>query len=157
MKWAQARCCIEPLSLLAFLWNRGGYVTQPTPVHAPDLVAKYYTRLFEEKDFAAIPIEFSIDVLSRYREQGNTMIRTRSAGRVEGDGWRIDFGIVDAEGCIHAAAGDIMKLPLSERRHWAQYARSQGLNGRFLKMRLGLGACVDEGDIEVWDGRPRSE
>ena len=67
-------------------------MTQSTSVHAPDLVAKYYTRLFEDKDFSAIPIEFSIDVLAKYREQGHTMIRTRSAGRVEGNGWRIDFG-----------------------------------------------------------------
>lgn len=130
-------------------------MTQPTSVHAPDVVAKYYTRLLEDKDFTAIPIEFSIDVLKRYQEQGNKMIRTRSAGRVDGDGWRLDFGIVDHEGCVHAAAGDIMKIPRSERRHWAQFARSSGLNGRFLKMRLGLGACVDEGDIEDWDGRPR--
>lgn len=132
-------------------------MTQPTSVHAPDLVAKYYTRFLEERDFTAIPLQFSIDVLTRYREQGNTMIRTRSAGRVDGDGWRLDFGIVDKEGWVHVAAGDLMKIPRSERRHWAQFARSTGFNGRFLKMRLGLGACVDEGDIETWDGRPRSD
>lgn len=82
-------------------------MTQSTSVHAPDLVAKYYTRLFEDKDFSAIPIEFSIDVLAKYREQGHTMIRTRSAGRVEGNGWRIDFGIVDAEGCADEPTGNL--------------------------------------------------
>lgn len=129
-------------------------MAETTPVHSPEMVTRYFTKVFAQKDFGAVPICFDIRVLERYREAGLTLIRTRSAGRVQGQGWRIDFGIVDDAGLIHAAAEDVFQLPSAEREHWAAHVVVPALNARFLKMRLGLGACVDEGDILTWDGRP---
>lgn len=131
-------------------------MSQTTPVYSPDLARKFYEKIFGEKDLASVPIVFSMEVLERYtQEPGHSLIRTRSAGRVQAPSWRVDFGILDAEGLIHAPAGEVMKLPAAERQHWAQFALANVLNARFLRMRLGLGACIDEGDIETWDGRPK--
>ncbi|HET7560651.1 MAG TPA: hypothetical protein VFK80_11885 [Limnochordia bacterium] len=102
-----------------------------------------------------MPLVFEMRVLEKYVQAGNVVYRTNSAGRVDAKVWRVDFGIVDVAGVIHAQAGDVFKLPQAEREHWAAHIAAPPLNARFLKMRLGLGACIDEGDIELWDGTPR--
>lgn len=127
-----------------------------TPVHAPDMVMRYVEQALMNKDPGALPLCFDMVVLDKYREGGCTLLRTRNAGRVHSpEGWRLDFGIVDEAGIIHASAAAVLQLPRAERRHFAAHVRTAPLNGRFLKMHMGLGACVDEGDIETWDGRPR--
>ncbi|HLT58539.1 MAG: hypothetical protein LOD91_04415 [Limnochordales bacterium] len=131
-------------------------MTEKTPVDAPDLVVRYVEEALISKDPGALPLCFDMAVLEKYRAAGYALYRTQNAGRVQAPaGWRLDFGIVDEAGIIHAAAADVLQLPRAERRHFAAHVRTGPLNGRYLKMRLGLGACVDEGDIQAWDGRPR--
>jgi len=131
-------------------------VAETTPVHSPELVVRYVEQALVNKDTGALPICFDIAVLEKYRAAGYTLFRTKSAGRVQSpEGWRLDFGIVDDAGVIHASATDVCKLPRAERQHFAAHVRMPPLNARFLKLHMGLGACVDEGDIEDWDGRPR--
>jgi len=131
-------------------------VAETTPVHSPELVVRYVEQALVNKDTGALPICFDIAVLEKYRAAGYTLFRTKSAGRVQSpEGWRLDFGIVDDAGVIHASAADVCKLPRAERQHFAAHVRMPPLNARFLKLHMGLGACVDEGDIEDWDGRPR--
>jgi len=131
-------------------------VAESTPVHAPELIVRYVEQALVDKDPGALPICFDMAVLEKYRLAGCKLFRTRSAGRVQSpDGWRLDFGIVDDAGVIHAAARDVVKLPRGERQHFAAHVATAPLNARYLKMHMGLGACVDEGDIEDWDGRPR--
>ncbi|MBO8140641.1 MAG: hypothetical protein H0Z37_00500 [Firmicutes bacterium] len=132
-------------------------MAETTPVYSPELVIRYVEQALVAKDPGQLPICFDIGVLEKYREAGCTFIRTRSSGRVQSpEGWRLDFGIVDDAGVIHAAAADVLKLPRKERQHFAAHVRVPPLNARFLKMRMGLGACIDEGDIEEWDGRSRN-
>lgn len=131
-------------------------MAETTPVHSPELVVRYVEQALVNKDTGALPICFDIAVLEKYRAAGYTLFRTKSAGRVQSpEGWRLDFGIVDDAGVIHASAADVCKLPRAERQHFAAHVRIPPLNARFLKLHMGLGACVDEGDIEDWDGRPR--
>ncbi|OUM97049.1 MAG: hypothetical protein BAA04_06570 [Firmicutes bacterium ZCTH02-B6] len=132
-------------------------MAETTPVHSPELVLRFVERALVDKNPGALPICFDIAVLEKYREAGYTLFRTKSAGRVQApEGWRLDFGIVDDAGVIHASAADVCKLPRAERQHFAAHVRTPPLNARFLKLHMGLGACVDEGDVEHWDGRPRS-
>lgn len=132
-------------------------MAETTPVHSPEMNERFYERAFLAKDEGTLPIAFRLEALERYREAGYTMYRTRSAGRVQSpDGWRLDFGIVDDAGVFHMAVRDVYKLPRAERQHLARYVAAPPLNGRYLKMHMGQGACVDEGDIESWDGRPRA-
>ena len=131
---------------------------KPTPVHDVEMERRYLEKVLVERDAGGAHVAFDITVLGRYVEAGYTLYRTKSAGRVQSaDGWRLDFGIVDDQETIHAALRDVLKLPRGERRHLAAYALSPGLNARYMKMQLGQGACVDEGDISAWDGKPRAE
>lgn len=131
--------------------------TEATPVHDVAMERRYLEKVLVEKDAGGAHVTFHVDVLNRYRDAGYTMYRTRNAGRVQApEGWRLDFGIVDDAGVIHAALRDVLKLPRAERRHFAAYGLSAGMNARYLKMQMGLGACVDEGDIAAWDGRPQA-
>lgn len=129
-----------------------------TPIDSPEVVQRYVEKALVDKDPSALPMVFSMKALERYREAGYTLYRTNSAGRVQSpDGWRLDFGIVDGAGVIHAAVRDVLKLPRAERRHLAAHVVTGPMNARYLKMHMGQGGCVDEGDIVEWDGRPRPE
>lgn len=131
-------------------------MADPTPIDAPQMVRSYFAKCLVEKDEGAVPLVFDMAVLNRYREAGYRLIRTRSAGRVQSpEGWRLDFGVTDEAGVIHAAVRDVWKLPRGEREHLAQYVVAPGLSARYLNMQLGMGGCIDEGDIEDWDGRPK--
>lgn len=127
-----------------------------TAVNDRTLIVRHLKEALAAKDPSAAQVAFDMSVLDKYREAGATFIRTRSAGRlIVKDAWQMDFGIVDADGVIHTSFGDLVgKLPAAEREHWAEHVLAPPLNARFLKMRLGLGACIDEGDILTWDGRP---
>lgn len=130
-------------------------MAEVTAIRSPDVVRTYVEKALVEKDAGALPLVVSMAALERYREAGYTLMRTRSAGRVQSpDGWRLDFGIVDEDGVIHAAVRDVLKLPRKERIHLAQHVIDVPLNARYLKLQLGQGGCVDEGDIIAWDGRP---
>lgn len=126
-----------------------------TPIQSPEVVSQYVEKALKEKDPTGLPLAFRMDVLGKYREAGYTIYRTRTAGRVQSpEGWRLDFGIVDGAGVIHATVRDVLKLPRREREHLAAHVVTAPLNARYLKIQMGHGGCVDEGDIVPWDGRP---
>ncbi|HEX6971822.1 MAG TPA: hypothetical protein VF234_06355 [Limnochordia bacterium] len=128
-----------------------------TAVKDRSLVVRYLREALASKDATALQVAFDIAVLDKYRDAGDTFIRTKSAGRlIAKQGWHLDFGIVDEDGVIHTSFADLLhRLPAAEREHWVEYVVVPPLNSRFLKLRLGLGACIDEGDISDWDGRPQ--
>jgi len=117
----------------------------------------YFEHAFSEKEAGRLPLCFDMAVLERYREGGRvSLMRTRNAGLLQSrEGWRLDFGIVDEEALIHASAADVFSLPQAERVHFAAHLRFPPLNERFLEMRLGGAGCIDDGEIESWDGQPR--
>lgn len=120
-----------------------------------ELASLYVQAAFEAKEAGDLPLFFSMDVLQRYAQDGVRLMRSHNAGRLQSkEGWRLDFGIVDEDGVIHAAVRDVLKLPRKERIHLAQHVIDVPLNARYLKLQLGQGGCVDEGDIIDWDGRP---
>jgi hypothetical protein len=104
-------------------------------------------------DFGAAQVWFDQQVLDRYRAQaGSRVIRTNTAGRVRSSaGWTLDFGIADEDRLIHAAAVDLaQRLPGSERAHWVSHLVAPPVSRTFLTMRLGGGACIDDGDVRDW-------
>lgn len=123
-----------------------------------DILAQtYLTSIFEQRDEGAIPVCFDMEVLQKYAGGGYTLMRSKNAGLLRArQGWRLDFGIADEAGIIHTSIGDVFKLPKSERSHFATYLKTGPLNGRFIQMRLGGGACVDDGETVSWDGTPHT-
>ncbi len=106
-------------------------------------------------DFGAAQVWFDQRVLDRYRTQaGGQVIRTNSAGRVRSSaGWTLDFGIADDDRLIHASAADLaQRLPASERQHWVSQMVTPPVSRTFLIMRLGTGACIDDGEVRAWPG-----
>ncbi len=107
-------------------------------------------------DLGAAQVWFDQSVLDRYRSQaGWKVIRTNTVGRVRAPaGWSLDFGIADGDRLIHAAADLAQRLPADERRHWAQHLETPPVSTSFLTMRLGAGACIDDGDVRDWASGP---
>jgi len=126
-----------------------------TPIRSKELEYVYFLQAFSTKDHSLMPVAIDGKVLEEYAEEGATLYRTRTAGQVRTAEWKLDFGILDDEGVINVTLGDLFRLPKKERERLAQYVAGQPLNARFLKLRMGGGACTDEGEIESWDGRMR--
>jgi len=110
-----------------------------------------FAKLFRG-DLGSTQVWFDARVLERYRQQnGVRVIRTNSAGRIRSQAWSLDFGIAGDDGLIHAAAGDLsQRLPESEREHWRDHAEGLPLSRNFVLMRLGGGACIDDGEVRDW-------
>jgi hypothetical protein len=103
-------------------------------------------------DPALVQLHFDAGVLNRYREGANfSVIRTDTVGRVrQQGGWSLDFGISPEEDTIHAGWGDLLRLPESEREHWAAHATLPPSSRMFLSMRLTPGSCFDDGEVRSW-------
>lgn len=111
---------------------------------------RYHLKAFEDADPGSIPLAFDLSVLDRYRGQPDvTMYRTRIAGRLSVRGrFKLDFGLFDEGRILHVAAGELLRaLPREEREHWVAHLVAPPMNDRYFRVRLGHGACVDEGDI----------
>lgn len=124
-----------------------------TPLHSPELEYLAVSQALAGKDPAALPLAVRADLLAEYSKEGLPLFRTRTAGLVRGEGWSLDFGILDEERLLTLTLGDLFRLPKKERERIAGYVLLPPVNARFLKMKLGAGACRDEGEIEAWDGR----
>ena len=127
-----------------------------TPIRSKELEYVYLLQAFSTKDPTLIPISLDGRVLEEYAAEGATLYRTRTAGQVRTAEWKLDFGILDDEGIINVTLGDLFRLPKKERERLAAHVAGPALNARFLKLKMGGGACTDEGEIEPWDGRMRS-
>jgi hypothetical protein len=103
-------------------------------------------------DPALLQLHFETAVLDRYREGAAfSVIRTDTVGRVrQQGGWSLDFGIAPEEDAIHVAWADLLRLPESEREHWAAHATLPPASRMFLSMRLAPGSCFDDGDVRDW-------
>lgn len=128
-----------------------------TPIRSKEMEYAYLLHVLASKDYDMLPVAIDAAVLQEYAKEGATLYRTRTAGQVRMAEWKLDFGILDREGVINVTLGDLFRLPKSERERLAAHLVSPPLNARFLKMRLGMGACTDEGEVEPWDGKLRSE
>ena len=126
-----------------------------TPVRSKELEYVYYLQAFSTKDHTLIPIAIDAKVLEEYAGHGAKLYRTKTSGQVRTAEWRLDFGILDDEGVICVTLGDLFRLPKEERERLAEHVVSPPLNARFLKLKMGGGACTDEGEVETWDGRLR--
>lgn len=103
-------------------------------------------------DPSQLHLHFAVTVLDRYRgSPGFSVIRTDTVGRVRKQGgWSLDFGIAPEEDAIHVQVADLLRLPESEREHWAAHAVTLPASRVFLSMRLAPGACFDDGEIRSW-------
>ena len=103
-------------------------------------------------DATSLQLHFDVAVLERYRESpGFSIIRTNTVGRVRKEGgWSLDFGIAPEEDAVHAAFGEIARLPEDERAHWTSLALAGPSSRMFLQMRLAPGACYDDGEVRSW-------
>lgn len=126
-----------------------------TPVRSKEIEYVYFLQAFSTKDHTLIPVVIDGSVLEEYAKEGAKLYRTKTSGQVRTKEWKLDFGILDDEGVITVTLGDLFRLPKKERERLAQHVADQPLNARFLKLRMGGGACTDEGEIETWDGRMR--
>ena len=102
-------------------------------------------------DPAHLQLHFGVEALQRYREQGLSIIRTDTVGRVSRRGaWTLDFGIAPDEASVHVSFADLARLPETEREHWAQFALLLPSSRMFLQMRLSPSACFDDGEVRAW-------
>jgi hypothetical protein len=110
-------------------------------------------RMLAGEELANLPLHFEAGVIDRYREApGFSLIRTNTVGRVKKEGgWVLDVGIAPAEDLVHVFAGDLLRLPVEEREHWASFAVALPSSKMFLQMRLAPGACHDDGEPRKWN------
>ena len=103
-------------------------------------------------DLGAAQLWFDQHVLDKYRGlSGYRVIRTDSAGRVRSPAWSVDFGIAGGDTLIHLPAKDVAeRLPEAERDHWRDHVQALPLSRNFLMMRIGGGACIDDGEVRNW-------
>ncbi len=128
-----------------------------TPIRSEALEYTCISQALVAKDPTLIPLALRPQILEEYHSAGLKLYRTRTAGQVHGDGWRLDVGILAEEGLLTVMLGDVLRLPKKERERVAGHVVTPALNARFLKMRLGMGACTDEGEITAWNGRVGDE
>jgi hypothetical protein len=124
-----------------------------TDTHEADPVYRIAVRrALAADDASALQLHFDVAVLQRYRESaGFSIIRTDTVGRVRKEGgWALDFGIAPEEDAVHAAFGDVARLPEDERVHWAANAIAGPSSRMFLQMRLQPSACHDDGEVRSW-------
>jgi len=127
-----------------------------TPLRSKEMEYVYFLQAFSTRDHTLVPVAIDGKVLQEYAAEGAKLYRTKTAGQVRTAEWKLDFGILDEDGVINVTLGDIFRLPQSERERLAAHVVGGPYNARFLKLRMGGGACTDEGEIESWDGRMRS-
>jgi hypothetical protein len=104
-------------------------------------------------ELGATQVWFDQQVLDRYRAQADfRVIRTNTVGQLRSSArWSLDFGIADDDRLIHASAADLaQRLPPPERQHWVSHLVTPPVSRNFLTMRLGAGACLDDGDVRDW-------
>ena len=114
--------------------------------------AMLYLKVFGG-DLGATQVWFDQRVLDRYRaDAGFRVIRTNTVGQLRASArWLLDFGIADDDRLIHASAADLaQRLPAPERQHWVDHLVTPPLSRNFLTMRLGAGACLDDGEVRDW-------
>jgi hypothetical protein len=119
--------------------------------------AMLYLKVFGG-ELGAAQVWFDQRVLDRYRAQADfRVIRTNTVGQLRASArWTLDFGIADEDRLIHASAADLaQRLPPPERQHWVSHLVTPPVSRNFLTMRLGAGACLDDGDVRDWS--PDSE
>jgi hypothetical protein len=52
---------------------------------------------------------------------------------------------------VHAPFQDLVdRLPEAEWPHWLEHLVEEPLSAAFIQMRLAPGACIDDGETEVW-------
>jgi hypothetical protein len=51
---------------------------------------------------------------------------------------------------LHVQAAELLRLPESEREHWAEHALTLPSSRMFLSMRLAPGSCFDDGEVRAW-------
>jgi hypothetical protein len=109
-------------------------------------------RVLVTGDPSLLHLHFAVDVLNRYRGAASfSVIRTDTVGRVRKQGgWSLDFGIAPDEDAIHVQVTDLLRLPESEREHWAANAVTLPASRMFLSMRLAPGSCFDDGEVRPW-------
>ena len=109
-------------------------------------------RAVSTSDASALPVHFSVSVLSRYIDRGAKILRTDTVGRLLQPGKAvIDFGIVEDDTVIHLRFGDIGSLiPESEREHWLDHLVAPATSRPYLQMTLQPGACHDDGELRQW-------
>ena len=109
-------------------------------------------RALTSGDPALVQLHFDAAVLDRYREGAAfSVIRTDTVGRVrQQGGWSLDFGISPEDDAIHVGWGDLLRLPESEREHWAAFTTLPPSSRMFLSMRLAPGSCFDDGEVRSW-------
>jgi hypothetical protein len=109
-------------------------------------------RALNAGDATALQVHFDVAVLQRYLDAGGfSIIRTNTVGRVKKEGgWVLDFGIAPDEQVLHAAFGDLARLPEDERAHWASCALAGASSRMFLQMKLSPGSCYDDGEVRSW-------
>lgn len=127
-----------------------------TPIRSREMEYAYFVHALSTRDASMMPVAIDASVLGEYAREGASLFRTRTAGQVRHAGWKLDFGILDADGLLTVTLGDLFALPKKERERLAEHVVAPPLNARFLKLRLGMGACTDEGEIESWDGSMRA-
>ena len=121
-------------------------------VAAEPQVAMLYQRVLGG-NLGVAQVWFDQRVLDQYRGRaGFRVIRTDTAGRVRAPGgWSLDFGIAADDRLIHASAEDLaQRLPPPERRHWASHVITPPASRTFMVMRLGVGSCIDDGELRDW-------
>lgn len=99
-----------------------------------------------------VQVWFEARVLDKYRgAAGYKVIRTNTVGRVRGAQWLLDFGIAgESDSLIHVSSADLIRIPESERAHWAGHARALPLSSNYVAMQLTRGSCIDDGDTRTW-------
>ncbi len=113
--------------------------------------ASFYLGLLNKDEAGLAQAWFSLDVLSRYRDQGFELIRSETVGRLKGGGWTLDFGIVDEAGVLHASLRDLIAaLPQGEREHWSAHVVTPAASANFLRMQLHPRSCIDDGEPRRW-------
>ena len=114
------------------------------------LARVFYRRQLLQDAGARVQTRFELAVLDKYIEAGYQVKRTDTVGRVKAPSWAIDFGIGASGTAIHASTGDLLRLPESEREHWAKHVAQTDLSENYLKMMMHPGSCIDDGELRDW-------
>ena len=118
--------------------------------HVGPVAKTLYRRVLTNSDPEKVQVRFTVAVLDKYREAGQTIKRTNTVGRLSAASWTLNFGIGEDEQTIHACLGDLFRMPEAERQHWAMHVAQSDLSENYLKMLLHPGSCIDDGDTRDW-------
>jgi hypothetical protein len=119
---------------------------------AAALERRLLTRALAAGDFGGLHLRFDPGVLTRYRDSGGKLIRTRSVGRITMPQWSLDVGIAPGDAWLHLPARDLLeRVPERERPHWVEHLAPQPASAVYLQMSISPIACLDDGEPETWD------